>query len=92
VKLTLDKTFFEENEKNNELLLDPSFFQLPQYTSDILVPQNSVSMSCPINVVAHIHHFVPNSQLQNQQVNSPLVESISNIQKLGLSIPLTPNN
>jgi hypothetical protein len=31
VKLTLDKTFFEENEKNNELLLDPSFFQLPQY-------------------------------------------------------------
>jgi hypothetical protein len=25
-------------------------------------------------------------------VNSPLVESISNIQKLGLSIPLTPNN
>jgi hypothetical protein len=26
------------------------------------------------------------------QVNSPLVEYISNIQKLGLSIPLTPNN
>jgi hypothetical protein len=92
VKLTLDKTFFEKNEKNNELLLDPSFFQLPQYTSDILVPQKSVSMLRPINVIAPTHHFVPNSQLQNQQVNSPLVESISNIQKLGLSIPLAPNN
>lgn len=92
VMLTLDKIFFEENEKNNELLLDPRFFQLPQYTSDILVLQKSVPMLCPINVVAPNHHFVPNSQLQNQQVNSPLVESISNIQKLGLSIPLAPNS
>jgi hypothetical protein len=32
VMLTLDKTFFEENEKINELLLDLRFFQLPQYT------------------------------------------------------------
>lgn len=46
----------------------------------------------PINVVTPIHHLAPNSQLQNQQVNSPLVESTSNIQILGIFIPLTPNN
>jgi hypothetical protein len=46
----------------------------------------------PINVVTPIHHLAPNSQPQKQQVNSPLVESTSNIQNLGVYIPLTPNN
>jgi hypothetical protein len=60
------KKFFEENEKKEELLLDPRFFQLPQYTSDIPIPQNNVLLLHLIHVVAPIHRFVPNSQLQNQ--------------------------
>jgi hypothetical protein len=45
-----------------------------------------------INVVTPIHHLAPNSQPQKQQVNSPLVDSTSNIQNLGIYFPLTPNN